>query len=80
MKLSSWFAPCVVGAIFAIIAYTISAEEPAASPTESVSGTKEDMTKEVDFPSPDGKLAFLVGHGEYQQRIDLIDKKTEKVL
>ena len=30
--------------------------------------------------SPDGKVAFLIGHGEYQQTIDLIDKKTEKVL
>jgi len=80
MKLCSWFVACVVAVIFAIIAHPISAEEPTASPTAWVSATKENMTKDVDFPSPDGKLAFLIGHGEYQQTIDLIDKKTEKVL
>ena len=60
--------------------YTVSAEEPTASPTPSVSDTEDDTTKEVQFPSPDGKFAFLIGHGEYQQAIDLIDKKTEKIL
>jgi len=80
MKFSRWLPACVVGPIFAIIVFTISAEEPTASPTASVSASKEEMTKEVDFASPDGKLAFLIGHGEYQQTIDLIDKKTEKVL
>ncbi len=38
------------------------------------------MRKEIDFASPDGKFAFLLGHGEYDQTIDLIDKKTEKVV
>jgi hypothetical protein len=80
VKLTSWFAVCVLGAIFATIVYTVSAEEPTASPIPSVSDTEDDTTKEVDFPSPDGKFAFLIDHGEYQQRIDLIDKKTEKVL
>ncbi len=80
MKFASWFAACALGAISATIAYTASAEEPAASPTPSISDTEGDTTKEVDFPSPDGKFAFLIGHGEYQQTIDLIDKKTEKVL
>ncbi len=80
VKLTSWFAVCVLGAIFATIVYTVSAEEPTASPTPSVSDTEDDTTKEVDFPSPDGKFAFVIGHGEYQQTIDLIDKKTEKVL
>jgi len=80
VKLNSWFAVCVIGAMFAIIVYTVSAEESTASPTPSVSDTAENITKEVDFPSPDGKFAFLIGHGEYQQSIDLIDKKTEKVL
>jgi hypothetical protein len=27
---------------------------------------------------PDGKFAFLIGYGEDQQTIDLIDKKTEE--
>ncbi len=80
VKLTSWFAVCVPGAILAIIVYTVSAEEPTASPTPSVSDTEDDTTKEVDFPSPDGKFAFLIGRGEYQQTIDLIDKKTEKIL
>jgi hypothetical protein len=68
------------GAIFAAVGYTVSAEEPTASPSPSLSDTEDDTRKEVDFASPDGKFAFLIGHGEYQQTIDLIDKKTEKVL
>jgi hypothetical protein len=80
VKLTSWFTVCVLGAIFATVVYTGSAEDPTASPTPSISGTEDDTTKEVDFPSPDGKFAFLIGHGEYQQSIDLIDKKTEKVV
>ena len=80
VKLTSWFAVCVLGVIFATVVYRVSAEEPTTSPTPSVSDTQDDTTKEVDFPAPDGKFAFLIGHGEYQQTIDLIDKKTEKVL
>lgn len=81
MNFSSWFAVCVVAAIFVISAYTANAQEPTASPTPSTSDTEDDTTrKEVDFPSPDGRFAFLIGHGQYQQTIDLIDKKTEKVL
>jgi hypothetical protein len=80
VKLTSWFAVCVLGAIFATIVSTVSAEEPSASPGPSSSDTQDDTTKKVEFPSPDEKFAFLIGHGEYQQTIDLIDKKTEKVL
>jgi hypothetical protein len=80
VKFLSWFAVCVLAAIFAVVASTVSAGQPTASPTASASDTEDDMTKEVDFPSPDGKFAFLIGHGEYQQTIDLIDKKSEKVL
>ena len=80
MKLTSWFLVCVLGAIFATVVCPVSAEEPTASPTPSVSDTQDDTTKEVDFLSSDGKFAFLIGHGEYQQTIDLIDKKTEQVL
>jgi hypothetical protein len=80
VKRTSWFAVCVLGAIFATSAYTIGAEEPTASPSPSVSDTEDNITKEVDFPSPDGKFSFLIGHGEYEQTIDLIDKQTEKVL
>jgi len=70
----------MLGAIFATIVSTVSAEEPTASPAPSASDMEVDTTKEVDFPSPDGKFAFLIGRGEDQQTIDLIEKKTEKVL
>jgi hypothetical protein len=96
MKLFSRFAVCFLGAIFTALAYTATAEEPTASPAPSVSDTAEDSTtenttaedtttdedttKKIDFASPDGKFAFLIGHGDFQQTIDLIDKKTEKVL
>ena len=61
------------------LATKVVAQEPSASPTPSAS-EEEEITKRVDFPSPDGKFAFLLGRGDYQQTIDLIDKKTEKVL
>jgi hypothetical protein len=80
VKRPCWFAVSVLGAIFASIVYTVSAGEPTASPSPSVSDTKDDTTKEVDFPSPDGKFAFVIRRGEDQPTIDLIDKKTEKVL
>ena len=90
MKLPSWFAVCVLATTFAIMMHTVRAEEPTASPAPSVSETaedtttedttEEDTTKKIDFPSPNGKFAFLIGHGDFQQTIDLIDKKTEKVL
>ena len=76
MKLTSWLAVRIL-TIFATIVPTVSAEEPTASPAPSTSDTQDDTTKKVDFPSPDGKFAFLIGHGEYEQTIDLIDK-TEK--
>jgi hypothetical protein len=80
VKLTNWFAVCVLAATFTTTVYTVSAEEPTASPTPSVSDTEDDTTKEAEFPSPDGKFAFLIGRGEDQQTIDLIDKKTEKIL
>ena len=76
MKLASWFAVCVLGAIFA---HTVRAEQPTASPTPSVSDTEDDATEAVKFPSPDGKYAFLVGYGEDKQTIDLFDRKTKKI-
>ena len=79
MKITSWFAVCVLGTIFVSIASTGGAEEPTASPAPSISDTGEDTTKEVGSPSPNEKFAFLIGHGEDQQMIDLIDKKTEKI-
>jgi len=80
VKLTSWFAVCILGAIFPTIVCTGSAEEPTVSPAPSVSDTEDDATKEADFPSPNEKFSFLIGHGEDQKTIDLIDKKTAKVL
>jgi hypothetical protein len=74
------FAVCGLAAILAAIAYTVGAEEPTASPAPSVSDTEDETTKEIEFPSPDGKLAFLIGRGEYERTIDLIDKRTTKIL
>jgi hypothetical protein len=74
---------------FVAMADSLRAQEQSASPTPSVSepattsqstGEQEAEKKEVEFPSPDGKFAFLIGRGEYEQTIDLIDKKTSKVL
>ena len=95
MKLSSRFVVCFLGAIFTALAYPVSADEPTASPAPSVSETEgvttddatkeeetpeEDATKNIDFASPNEKFAFLIGHGDDGQTIDLIDKKTQKVL
>ena len=90
MKLPSLLAACVVGGIFAIVVCAVKAEEPTASPAPSVSdtaadattedATSEDATKEVESPSPDGKFAFVMDRGEDEKTIDLVDKKTEKVL
>ena len=79
VKLTSWFGVCVILAIFAIPGYITSAEEPAASQNSSASDTKDETTKEISYPSPDGKFSFLIGRGEYEHTIDLIDKGTEKV-
>jgi hypothetical protein len=79
VKLTSRFAVCVLGILFATIVKTICAQQPAASPTASASDTQADMAKEVDYPSPDGKFAFLIGRGEYEKTIDLIENKTEKI-
>jgi hypothetical protein len=74
---------------FVAVAPSIRAQEPGASPTPATNGSaaanpsadeEEEMTKEVDFASPDGKFAFLLGHDEFEHTIDLIDKKTSKVL
>jgi hypothetical protein len=89
VKFPGWLVLFFFAASLVAMACSLRAQEPSASPTPSVSGPAtasqsagegEEMKKEVYFPSPDGKFTFLVGRGEYQQTIDLIDKKTEKVL
>jgi hypothetical protein len=79
MKFPGWLVVFFFAASLVAMAYPLRAQETTPSPTASVT-EQEDVTKTIDFPSPDGQFAFLVGRGEYQQTIDLIDKKTEKVL
>ena len=50
-------------------AATACAQEPVATPNEN-----------IDWPSPDGKFAFLTSYGEDLHTIDLIDKKSGKKL
>jgi len=81
VKLTTWLAVCVLAASLAAVVYTVRADEPSPSPTPSVSDTEEDETSEnAGLASPDGKFSFLIDYGEDQKKIDLIDKKTEKVL
>jgi hypothetical protein len=90
MKITNRLGVCVLAISFVILVYTVGAEEPTTSPAPSASETAEGTTsedtttegttKKVDFPSPNEKFAFLIGHGDDGQTIDLIDKKTEKVL
>lgn len=63
-----------------MILVTISWPIRTQAATPSTSANEEDTTEEIKFASPDGKFAFLVGHGDSEQTIDLIDKKTEKVV
>ena len=50
-------------------AATACAQEPPAAPNEN-----------IDWPSPDGKFAFLTSYGDDLHTIDLIDKKSGKKL
>jgi hypothetical protein len=88
MKLSSWFAVCLVAASLATVICTVRAEEPTASPTPAISDaedasasdTEDATTQEVEFASPDEKFAFVIDRGEDERAIDLVDKKTKKIL
>ena len=69
------FLLCVVSlAMFA--APVCAQQKPIASPIASAGDPKEN----IDWPSPDGKFAFLTAYGEDLHTIDLIDKKSEKKL
>jgi len=89
VKFPTLFSVLFLAAIFAALASPVRAQQTVASPTPAVGdlgtaspsiGGQDELKKEVDLPSPDGKFAFLIGRGEYLQTIDLIDKKSEKVL
>ena len=58
---------CLVG--LAAFAATACAQAPAAAPTEN-----------INWPSPDGKFAFLTSYDEDLHSIDLIDQKSGKKL
>jgi hypothetical protein len=58
---------CLVG--LAAFAAAACAQAPVVSPTEN-----------INWPSPDGKFAFLTSYGEDLHTIDLIDNKSGKSL
>lgn len=58
---------CLVGLV--AFAATACAQTPVVAPTEN-----------IDWPSPDGKFAFLTSYGEDLHSIDLIDKESGKKL
>jgi hypothetical protein len=66
--------------IFATIGWPIRAQDATPSPTPSTSDNEEDTTQKIDFASPDGKFAFLLDQSDDRHTIDLINKKTSKVL
>ena len=80
MKVLSFFRLASFVAILARTESTIEAQETTPSSAPSTSVQEADRTEEIDFASPDGKFAFLISHGDGEQTIDLIDKKTEKVV
>ena len=63
-------------ASLAAFAATACAQGPITSPSASVVDTEIDS----EWPSPDGKFAFLTSYGEDLHTIDLIDRKSGKKL
>ena len=60
--------PCLVVGLMAF-AVAVRAQQPAAPANEH-----------IDWPSPDGKFAFLTSYGEDLHTVDLIDKASGKKL
>jgi hypothetical protein len=58
---------------------TLYAQGPKASPGASA-GAEGDANGGIDWPSPDGKFAFVTSYGEDLHTIDLIDKQSRKQL
>jgi hypothetical protein len=58
----------------AAFAAAVRAEEPAATPPTAAPGGN------IDWPSPDGKFAFIISGGENGRVIDLIDRTSGKKL
>lgn len=65
---------CLVS--LAASAATVCAQQPIAAPKAPADNTREI----IDWPSPDGKFAFLAAYGEYLHSIDLIDQKSREKL
>jgi hypothetical protein len=60
----------------AAFAATAGAQQPVASPGTSTGETNG----KIDFPSPDGKFAFLMTYGDDLHTIDLIDRTSGRKL
>jgi hypothetical protein len=66
---------CVVS----LAAGPVHAQEREASPSASA-GAKGDTNDGIDWPSPDGKFAFVTSYDEDRHTIGLIDKQSRKQL
>ena len=69
---------CLVS-LAACSAATVHAQQRGASPGASA-GAEGERDEGIDWPSPDGKFAFLTSYGEDLHTIALIDKKSRKQL
>jgi hypothetical protein len=58
---------------------TVHARELGAAPGAST-GVEDDANEGIDWPSPDGKFAFVTSYGEDLHTIGLIDRKSRKQL
>lgn len=65
---------CLVGLVAS--AATVRAQGSTAPPSASAGDAKGS----IDWPSPDGKFAFLTAVGEDLRTVDLIDQKSQKKL
>jgi hypothetical protein len=74
MQMVSRLLLCLVSLVAS--AATVRAQEPVASPSASARNASEN----IDWPSPDGKFAFLTAYGEDLHTLDLIDKKSRRKL
>jgi hypothetical protein len=59
-----------------VSAIALVAEEPVASPTPA----EEPAEVEIESPSPDGRFSFLSSFTPDERTLDLIEKKSQKVL
>jgi hypothetical protein len=62
----------------AAVAAAVRAQQPAATPPAATPPAA--TPGDIDWPSPDGKFAFMISHGEDGRSFDLIDRTSGKKL